>query len=114
MYCEGLAFEIIDAFENHDGFDGVMIGTSGGGYHIELTRQRAQAIIPRSTVEDLLVFYIATEPEWQDACNRMRRAGFRAVTPHNPYWGHRACVFVDHDGYHVALHRGAWTRDRSA
>jgi YycE-like C-terminal domain/YycE-like N-terminal domain len=109
MYCEGLAFTVVDEFEDHDGFDGVMIGASGGSYHIEFTKHRARPVVPTPTVEDLLVFYIPSAPEWRDACERMRRAGFRPARPHNPYWQNCACMFADHDGYHVALHRGAWT-----
>ena len=29
MYCRGLGLQEIGRFENHDGFDGVMLGTQG-------------------------------------------------------------------------------------
>ena len=110
MYCDGLALSLLGEFEDHDGFDGAMIGVAGAGHHIELTRARAEPLVPTPTVEDLLVFYIRSEPEWREACERMRRAGFAQVTAHNPYWETCARTFVDHDGYRVALHRGAWPR----
>jgi len=39
MYCAGLGLEVIDGFENHEGFDGVMLGFRGCDYHLEFTYQ---------------------------------------------------------------------------
>src|SRR5574340_77165 len=37
MYCRGLRLRVVGRFENHEGFDGVMLGIAGSGYHFEFT-----------------------------------------------------------------------------
>jgi|KBSSwiStaDraftv2_1062776.scaffolds.fasta_scaffold213176_4 catechol 2,3-dioxygenase-like lactoylglutathione lyase family enzyme len=108
MYTEGLGLTVLYRFEDHDGFDGVMVGAKGDGYHIEFTRCRNHFVEPTPTLEDLLIFYIPSDPEWLSACSKMLTVGFRKVKPHNPYWEQRASTFVDQDGYRVTLHRGNW------
>ncbi|HWI39320.1 MAG TPA: VOC family protein [Burkholderiales bacterium] len=81
MYRRGLELSVLGHFEDHAGFDGVMLGVAGADYHLEFTRCRRHEVIPAPTAEDLLVFYVPDEAEWQSACERMQRAGFRLVTP---------------------------------
>src|SRR4051812_6630535 len=38
FYRDGLGFEVLSSFTGHDGFDGVMLGFAGAGYHLEFTR----------------------------------------------------------------------------
>ena len=40
FYRDGLGFEILSEFKNHDGFDGVMLGHKGAAYHLEFTGKR--------------------------------------------------------------------------
>jgi hypothetical protein len=109
MYCRGLGFRVIGSFEEHDGFDGVMLGVPGAGYHFEFTRSRGHPVTPSPTAEDLVVFYIPSEAEWQATCGSMLAAGFRHVPAANPYWEARGRTFADVDGYRVVLERAAWT-----
>lgn len=109
MYCRGLGFRVIGRFAEHDGFDGVMLGAPGAGYHFEFTRARAHPVAPSPTVEDLVVFYIPSEAEWQAACGSMLGAGFRRVPAANPYWEVRGRTFADADGYRIVLERAAWS-----
>ena len=37
MYCRGLGLRVLGRFEDHEGFDGVMLGTPGADYQFELT-----------------------------------------------------------------------------
>jgi len=108
MYTEGLNFEVLYRFQNHAGFDGTIVGQIGGGYHIEFTRSRNHFVKPTPTPEDLLVFYVPSEPEWLTVCSKMRAAGFQEVKSYNPYWDQRARTFLDQDAYRVVLHRGIW------
>jgi GNAT superfamily N-acetyltransferase len=108
LYCEGLGFEILGSFEDHDGFDGVMLGHAGSGYHLELTRQHGVAAGRAPSPEHLLVFYLPDRSEWREACERMEHAGFRAVASHNPYWDKEGRTFEDPDGWRVVLQRAAW------
>jgi hypothetical protein len=108
MYCEGLDLRLLGAFENHAGFDGVMVGAPGGAFHFEFTRCREHPVAPSPTPEDLLVAYLPEEAAWRRACERMTAAGFEAVASFNPYWDERGRTFADADGYRVVLQRAEW------
>ena len=58
MYCRGLGLRVLGSFENHQGFDGVMLGTAEGSYHFEFTCCRRHPVTPAPSAEDLAVFYI--------------------------------------------------------
>ena len=108
MYCAGLKLSVIGRFENHEGFDGVMLGHSDSNYHFEFTYCRSHPVQPCPTQEDLAVFYIEPLPEWEAACSTMLSAGFKQVRSFNPYWDHCGQTFEDHDGYRVVLQNGGW------
>lgn len=103
MYCRGLGLRVLDRFENHEGFDGVMLGVPGADYHFEFTYSSGHPIAPTPTVEDLVVLYLASEAEWRATCASMLAAGFRRVPAFNPYWEANGRTFADPDGYRVVL-----------
>jgi catechol 2,3-dioxygenase-like lactoylglutathione lyase family enzyme len=109
MYCHGLGLRVVGSFENHDGFDGVMLAFESGDYHFEFTYHRADAVLPRPTMEDLVVLYIPSLPEWQFGCRRMVRAGFKPVRAFNPYWEAQGRMYEDADGYRTVLHQSEWS-----
>jgi len=108
MYVHGLGLQELGRFGNHDGFDGVMLGIPGGGYHFEFTARRSHPVTPSPTAEDLLVFYVAEPADWQRLCASMIEAGFREVSSFNPYWARQGRTFEDADGYRVVLQRASW------
>ena len=109
MYSKGLGLTEIGRFENHEGFDGVILGRVGFGYHFEFTCCRNHPIRPSTTPEDLVVFYLPDHSEWQNTCQSMLEAGFTEVTPFNPYWQQRGRTFEDHDHYRVVLEQAEWS-----
>ncbi len=108
FYCDGLGFAIVDRFEDHDGFDGVMLGHAGAPYHFEFTTARGHIAGRAPTQDNLLVFYIPDPAEWQVATERMRSAGFSPVPAFNRYWDQSGLTFEDPDGYRVVLQRAIW------
>ena len=110
MYCRGLGLRVLGSFQNHDGFDGVILGAPGAGMHFELTYCTTHPIAPSPSPEDLAVFYIGSPVEWRSACADMLAAGFRAVASFNPYWERRGRTFEDPDGYRVVLANKSWDR----
>jgi hypothetical protein len=112
MYCKGLGFVEIGRFENHVGFDGVMVGKPGMPYHFEFTFCRDRPVTPSPTSEDLTVFYMPDPVEWQRACASVLSAGFSEVTSFNPYWQQHGRTFVDQDRYRVVLYRALWSDAR--
>ena len=107
FYVEGLGLDLLYRFEDHDGFDGVMIGRPGAPYHLEFTRAPGHAAGRAPTRDNLLVFYLPDGSAWQAAVDRMCAAGFAPVESFNPYWDRNGATFEDPDGYHVVLQNGA-------
>lgn len=109
MYRHGLDLRVLASFEDHDGFDGVMLGSPGSDYHFEFTRHRLHPVAPAPTAEDLVVFYVPVATEWDAACASMLAAGFRRVESYNPYWETCGRTFEDEDGYRIVLQRARWS-----
>jgi catechol 2,3-dioxygenase-like lactoylglutathione lyase family enzyme len=108
FYRDGLGFEVLGSFEDHEGFDGVMLGHRGSPYHLELTRRRGHEAGRAPTQDNLLVFYLPEAGAWQEAVERMRGHGYEPVRSYNPYWDERGQTFEDADGYRIVLQRAAW------
>jgi catechol 2,3-dioxygenase-like lactoylglutathione lyase family enzyme len=109
FYRDGLGLTVLSRFEDHDGFDGVMLGAAGYPYHFEFTRARGHTAGKAPTRDHLLVFYIPDLEDWRRAVARMRGAGFEPVAPFNPYWDRLGLTFEDPDGYRVVLQNASWT-----
>jgi len=117
MYRLGLGLSVLDRFENHEGFDGVMLGYEHAHFHLEFTHRRDHPIAARPNLDDLLVLYVASAPEWRTMWTNMIAAGFRRVPSFNPYWESHGCTFEDLDGYRVVLWNEEWkaaASDRAA
>lgn len=108
MYRDGLGLSVLAAFEDHQGFDGIILGLLNHPYHLEFTHHRGQAVGRAPTQDNLLVFYIPETVDWEAACGRMRSAGFREMPSGNPYWEARGRTFEDIDGYRVVLENAEW------
>lgn len=110
FYVVGLGLDQLDSFENHEGFDGVIVGAPGAPYHLEFTHQRGHAVGSAPTKDNLLVFYLPDKGEWTAAVDRMEAAGYKSVPSLNPYWDGNGRTFEDPDGYHVVLQNAAWSQ----
>lgn len=109
FYRDGVGLRELARFEDHDGFDGVMLGTPGAAYHLEFTRKRGHEAGRAPTQDNLLVFYLPEQAQWQAAIERMSAAGYEPVSSFNPYWDRSGRTFEDPDGYRVVLQNAAWT-----
>lgn len=110
FYESGLGLTMLGRFANHDGFDGVMLGSEGAPYHFEFTRAHGHRAGRAPTPDNLLVFYYPDRAEWTGAVARMEAAGFDPVPSFNPYWDREGRTFEDPDGYRVVLQHGDWPR----
>jgi len=109
MYVDGLGFERLGGFADHDGFDGVMVGHPHLPYHFEFTHEHGVTVGAAPTEEHLLVFYVDDDDEGFAArCAQLLSAGFVERPPHNPYWARQGRTFADVDGYGVVLVQGRW------
>lgn len=109
FYQQGLGLTLLYRFEDHDGFDGLILGWAEAPYHLEFTRARGHRAGRAPTLDNLLVFYLPDKDEWKGAVRRMHAAGFEPVPSFNPYWDREGVTFEDPDGYRVVLQRSAWT-----
>lgn len=105
FYVDGLGFSILGHFEDHHGFDGIMLGHPDFPYHLEFTHAHGHRVGSAPSRDHLLVFYLPDEPTWGRAVSRMRDAGFDTVGSFNPYWDNRGATFEDPDGYRVVLNQ---------
>jgi catechol 2,3-dioxygenase-like lactoylglutathione lyase family enzyme len=108
FYRDGLGFDVLNSFENHEGFDGVMLGWTGAAYHLEFTRKAGHIAGKAPTEDNLLVFYLPDREEWKEAIARLEAAGYKPVAAFNPFWDQRGKTFEDPDGYRVVLQNSSW------
>ena len=106
FYRDALGFEVIASFEDHDGFDGAMLGHPGAPYHLEFTHRRGHTAGRAPTEENLLVFYLPDRAEWQQAVDKIESAGHQRVRSANPYWDRNGATFEDPDGYRIVFENG--------
>jgi catechol 2,3-dioxygenase-like lactoylglutathione lyase family enzyme len=109
FYSEGLGLVIVGSFEDHDGFDGVMLGVPGANYHFEFTRKSGHNAGPAPGEDNLLIFYLPDQQEWLTAVDRMAVAGYQSVRSFNPYWDRHGRTYEDPDGYRVVLQNDSWS-----
>jgi catechol 2,3-dioxygenase-like lactoylglutathione lyase family enzyme len=110
FYRDGLGFEVLSQFQDHEGFDGVMLGHKGAAYHLEFTRKKDHKAGRAPTQDNLLVFYLPDEAEWREAVKQLEDYGYAPVKSFNPYWDQKGKTFEDPDGYRVVLQNAAWPR----
>ena len=108
FYTEALGFQVLAAFMDHGGFDGIMLGHPGWRWHLEFTRRRSDSVDPHPTDEDLLVLYLPDSAAWHQAVHRCRAFGASIVASSNPFWDQHGITFEDPDGYRIVLQHAAW------
>jgi catechol 2,3-dioxygenase-like lactoylglutathione lyase family enzyme len=108
FYRDGLGLQVLGSFDDHEGFDGVMLGLPGVPYHFEFTHRRGHRVGRAPTQDHLVVVYLPEVADWKDAVARMQRAGFPPQSSYNPYWDVSGMTFEDPDGYRVVLQNAAW------
>jgi catechol 2,3-dioxygenase-like lactoylglutathione lyase family enzyme len=108
FYCDGLGLPVLAEFSAHEGFDGLIVGLPGAGWHLELVREHGAGVAPPSA-EDLVVLYEPDTAALEARVARLRSAGFAPVPSNNPYWDRCGVTFAGPDGYRTVLARRAWT-----
>jgi catechol 2,3-dioxygenase-like lactoylglutathione lyase family enzyme len=114
FYKNGLGLQELYRFQNHDGFDGVMLGLPGETYHFEFTRAHGHDAGRAPTQDNLVVFYLPDRAAWNVAIARMKQLGYAPVRSFNPYWDKEGVTFEDCDGYRVVLQNATWPTETVA
>ena len=108
FYRDALGLTLLVRFDDHDGFDGVVLGHPDAPWHLEFTTGPHPAP-PRGHGDDLIVLYLPERAAWDAAVRRLEAAGHRPVAPANPYWARSGRTYADPDGNRIVLQNGAWT-----
>ncbi|MFD0365173.1 VOC family protein [Nocardia sp. GCM10030253] len=104
FYVEGVGLRELYRFENHAGYDGVMLGLPGAGYHLEFTTHVDGSPGDAPSAENLLVLYFSGEAQMYDVAWRLGEFGVEPVDAENPYWAENGgLTFPDPDGWRVVL-----------
>jgi catechol 2,3-dioxygenase-like lactoylglutathione lyase family enzyme len=106
FYRDGIGLHVIDSFEGHAGYSGVMLGLPGASYHLEFTHHVAGSDCPAPSKDNLLVFYLAQREALDRVVERLSAMGYPPVPPENPYWSaNRGVTIEDPDGWRVVFMR---------
>lgn len=103
FYRDGLGLRVIDGFEGHAGYRGVMLGLPGHAYHLEFTEHVEGSPYPAPSRDNLLVLYIPNRAAIERIAARLASLGHTPVPPENPYWAERGVTIEDPDGWRVVL-----------
>jgi catechol 2,3-dioxygenase-like lactoylglutathione lyase family enzyme len=107
FYTEGIGLQVIGGFEKHNGYDGLMIGLPGLGYHLEFTQHRHGSPCPAPSRDNLLVLYIPDKAAIDTIVERLGAMGYHPTEPENPYWAVKGVTIPDPDGWGVVLQNTA-------
>jgi hypothetical protein len=108
FYHIGLGLEIISSFEDHNGYDGLMLGLPGREFHLEFTSHKAGSLCPAPTKDNLLVLYIPESMALEQIRKRLFALGYEAAEPENPFWQDKSVTIEDPDGWRVVLYYGSY------
>ena len=84
FYVQGLGLTVLYRFEDHDGFDGVMLGHEKAPYHFEFTRARGHTAGRAPTADNLLVFYLPDAPNGRPPWHACATPASRRCRPSIP------------------------------
>lgn len=101
FYRHGLQFSLIDRFDDHAGYHGVILALPGDA-HLEIT-QHARGRGAAPDPDDLLVLYLPSAERLAWLRTRLEHLGHDSVRPLNPYWLDKSVTFEDPDGWRVVL-----------
>ncbi len=107
FYINLLGLEMIDHFEGHDGYNGIMLGVKDHSWHLEFTYDGKKAS-HQTDADDLLVFYCDSETDYNNVVTRFTENQMKPVQSKNQYWDVHGITFVDPDGFRIVICKRRW------
>jgi catechol 2,3-dioxygenase-like lactoylglutathione lyase family enzyme len=111
FYRDGLGLTIIGSFNEHEGYDGVMLGMPDASVHLEFTQHINGSPCPAPTRDNLLVFYFDDHNNYLAAVDQLRGVNAKEVEPENSYWLDKSTSFEDPDGWGIVLFDGVFAQE---
>ena len=103
FYRDGIGLQVIDSFEDHQGYSGVMLGLPGHTYHLEFTQHVHATSSQAPGRDNLLVFYIPDKSAIEQVVARLKALSYSPVAPENPYWEQHGVTIEDPECWRVVL-----------
>ena len=104
FWSQVVGFEILSRFENHDGYDGAILGYPNTDWELEVTHHSSGMPLPAPTDEDIIALYLDRD-EANEIINRLHLAGHPQMKHPNPYWqAMGASTHTDPDGYTLIIY----------
>lgn len=107
FYTKYLEMNVLSFFEDHKGFDGIILGQSGLDFHLEFTKCLYEEVLPTTNKEDLLVFFEPEETKYLNRCEQLESSGAQRNTSFNSYWDKKGRTYLDPNGYRLVIYNGA-------
>lgn len=99
-----VGFELLSRFEDHDGYDGAILGFPHGQWELEVTHHSSGIPLPTPTDEDIVTLYLRRDLA-DELINRLILAGHPQREHPNPYWqAMGSSVHADPDGYCLIIY----------
>ncbi|MGB7786180.1 MAG: VOC family protein [Salinimicrobium sp.] len=102
FYVELLGLKILGEFENHDGYNGILLGPENASWHLEFTCSK-EAPDHHPDEDDLLVFYPQSKEEFEALQQRLLKNGILKQPSKNPYWNRNGICISDPDGFPIVI-----------
>ncbi len=102
FYVDIVGLNNLGSFTDHDGYNGVFLGTDGQDWHLEFTTSNEEPV-HQPDEDDMLVLYCKTELEKQELLQRFSNAGIKGINAKNPYWSKNADTFLDPDRFRIVI-----------
>lgn len=94
-----VGLDLLGRFDDHEGYDGIILGYLNETWELELTWHTSNAIHSAPTDEDIIVLYMSASLA-DDLHHRLHAAAFPSRSHANPYWeANGATIYTDPDGY---------------
>ena len=103
FYQDALGLPFLGSFENHAGYDGVMLGLPDSGVHLEFTQHSEGQACPAPSKDNLMVLYVSSQADLTSFQISLEAHGHLPVEPENPYWLGKSLTFEDPDGWRVVI-----------
>jgi len=105
FYTTILGLEVIGRFNNHEGYDGVMLGLQDLDWHLEFTccPEEDFHVNPSSQEDDLIVFYPRFASQMKVIEENIDIHRLEIFTAKNPYWHRNGILIKDPDNYPIII-----------
>jgi len=105
FYQTGVGLEQISSFENHSGYNGVMLGLPGQPYHLEIIEREGGDANINYNKDNLLVFYFEDLTAITNIESRLNGMGYPTLPAKNPWWNDHGAVYIeDADQWGIILY----------